>query len=71
MMAYENDILIIPEQYKKMSVAELEMEKSKILKEINCSERVKKTMKTNKNNIVFMFQFGTGSGWMQALFQFA
>ena len=55
MMAYENDILIIPEQYKKMSVAELEMEKSKILKEINCSERVKKTMKINKNNIVFMF----------------
>lgn len=55
MAAYENDTLVIPERYKKMSVSELEKEKIKVLREIEVSERPKKAMKKNKNNIVFKF----------------
>ena len=56
MVAYENDTLIIPERYKKMSVSELEKEKIKVLEELAGSERPKKTMKRNKNNIILKFQ---------------
>lgn len=31
MIAYENDVLTIPKKYKKMSVSELEREKTSIL----------------------------------------
>lgn len=55
MATYENDNLIIPEKYKKMSVSELEKEKKRLLEEINVSEKSKKTVKKNKNNIVFSF----------------
>ena len=55
MVAYENDTLIIPERYKKMSVSELEKEKIKLLEELAGSERPKKTMKRNKNNIILKF----------------
>lgn len=55
MTVYENDTLVIPERYKKMSVSELEKEKSKILEELELSERPKKTVKKNRNNIVFKF----------------
>lgn len=55
MVAYENDTLEIPERYKKMSVSELEKEKTKVLKEINVSDRPKKVIRKNKNNIVFRF----------------
>ena len=55
MIAYENDTLVIPEKYKKMSVSELEKEKKKVLKEINVSERQKKVIKKNKHHIVFNF----------------
>lgn len=55
MLAYENDILVIPEKYKNMSVSELEKEKEKLLKQINSEDRPKKTVKNNKNNIVFKF----------------
>ena len=54
-IAYENDTLEIPERYKKMSVSELEKEKTKVLKEINVSDRPKKVIRKNKNNIVFRF----------------
>lgn len=57
MAVYENDTLIIPEKYKRMSVSELEEEKKKILNEINISGRTKKIIKENKNNIIFSFQF--------------
>ena len=56
MVAYENDTLIIPERYKKMSVSELEKEKIKVLEELAGSEIPKKTMKRNKNNIILKFQ---------------
>ena len=55
MVTYENDTLVIPERYKKMSVSELEEEKIKVLKEISISEAPKKAIKKNKNNIVFKF----------------
>ncbi|MCM1387258.1 MAG: hypothetical protein NC231_08030 [Bacillus sp. (in: Bacteria)] len=55
MVSYENDVLIIPEKYKNMSGSELEKEKMKVLREINNSERPKKNIKRNKNNIVFNF----------------
>lgn len=55
MIAYENDNLVIPEEYKKMSVSELEKEKIKVLKKIRASKRSKKVMKKNKNNIIFRF----------------
>lgn len=55
MAAYENDILVIHERYKKMSVSEIEEEKTRLLKEINISERPKKTIKGNKRGIVFKF----------------
>lgn len=41
--------------WKFMSVSELEKEKTKILKEVNSSKRLKKTVKRNKNSIVFKF----------------
>jgi len=55
MEVYENDTLIIPEKYKKMSVSELEKEKARMLQRITSSERPKKTAKKNRNNITFNF----------------
>lgn len=55
MMACENDIIIIPEKYKKMSLAELETEKEEVLKDLLSGARPKKTIKENKNNICFRF----------------
>lgn len=55
MVAYENDILIIPTEYKKMSVSELEKEKIRMLEEVRISERPRKVIKQNKNNIIFRF----------------
>ena len=55
MIAYENNTLIIPQKYKKMSVPEHEIEKKKVLKEILASDRQKKVVRKNKNNIVFKF----------------
>lgn len=53
MMAYENDTLIIPEKYKKMSVSELEKEKARLLQEINGLERTRKVIRENKKRIAF------------------
>ncbi len=55
MVTYENDTLVIPEEYKKMSVSELEREKTRVLKEAIISERPKKVVRQNKNNIKFCF----------------
>lgn len=38
MTAYENDVLIIPKKYKKMSVSELNKEKQKLWEEIKSSK---------------------------------
>jgi hypothetical protein len=57
MQAYENDILIIPDKYKKMSVSELEREEKRLLEKSLASKRTKKVVKTknNINNISFKF----------------
>ncbi|MCC8139485.1 MAG: hypothetical protein LIO67_04140 [Lachnospiraceae bacterium] len=56
MMAYENDNLLIPEEYKKMSVSEIEREKERMLQEINSAGRsFKKAKRANKQNIVLRF----------------
>lgn len=52
MTAYENDTLIIPEKYKKMSVSEIEREKVRMLKEILSAERPRKE---KNGSIVFKF----------------
>ena len=38
MTAYENDVLIIPKKYKKMSVSELKKEEQKLWKKIKSSK---------------------------------
>lgn len=38
-MVMENDEFVIPEQYRKMSVAELEAEAKKVLEQINSKPR--------------------------------
>jgi hypothetical protein len=55
MAAYENDILVIPEKYKKMSVSELEREEKKVLGKLLSSDRPKKIVRKNKNDIRFKF----------------
>ena len=54
MMAYENDTLYIPENYKKMSVSEIKKEKERMLKQILSGDRPRKDARGN-NNIVFKF----------------
>ena len=55
MITCENDILIIPDEYKRMSLSELEREKKEILKDLLSSERPKKKVKENKKGISFKF----------------
>lgn len=55
-MIHENDILIIPDKYKNMSIEKLNIEKDKMLKEIKTQDRKKKQIKENKNNIIFNFR---------------
>ena len=40
-----------------MSMSEIEREKNKLLKEILLSERQKKVIKSNKNNITFKYLY--------------
>lgn len=53
MTAYENDVLIIPKKYKKMSVSELEKEEQKLLEKIKKSKSQQK--KKGKTTINFYF----------------
>lgn len=55
MITYENDILIIPDEYKRMSLSELDRVKKEILKELLSSERPKRKVKENKKGISFKF----------------
>ena len=41
-MIYENDILIILEKYKNMSIEEIELDKNKILKELKNEKNIKR-----------------------------
>lgn len=52
MTAYENDTLIIPEKYKRMSVSEIKREKERMLKKILLTERPRKE---KSSSIVFKF----------------
>ena len=53
MTAYENDVLIIPKKYKKMSVSELKKEEQKLWKKIKSSKsRQKKKGKTEGTGFV-------------------
>ena len=53
MTAYENDVLIIPKKYKKMSVSELKKEEQKLWKKIKSSKSQQK--KKGKTKINFYF----------------
>lgn len=53
MAAYENDVLIIPEKYKKMSVSELKNEEQRLWKKIKNSKTQQK--KKGKTAIDFYF----------------
>ena len=53
MTAYENDVLIIPKKYKKMSVSELKKEEQKLWKKIKSSKSQQK--KKGKTEINFYF----------------
>lgn len=53
MTAYENDVLIIPKKYKKMSVSELNKEKQKLWKKIKSSKSPQR--KKGKTAINFYF----------------
>ena len=52
MMVYENDILVIPDEYKKMSIQEIEQEKEKIKKVLSKKPKRKKQISINKRNII-------------------
>ena len=54
-MIYENDKLIIPEKYKKMSVSELRSEKERIYMEINKTKKSYIKKQDQKEPIVFHF----------------
>ena len=55
MKIYENDDLVISPKYKAMSISELEEEKDRLLRELRASDRPKKKIGKNKNNIIFRF----------------
>ena len=55
MMVYENDSLVIPDEYKKMSIQEIEQEKEKIKKALSKKPKRKKQISKNKRNIIFKF----------------
>ena len=48
MAVHEYDVLEIPEEYKKMSLSELEKEKERLLNEIKAQEGSKKQVKASK-----------------------
>ena len=55
MAVYENDTLVIPQKYKRMSASEIEVEKEKVLRKLVMSERSVKEQKKNKKGIMFKF----------------
>lgn len=55
-MMYENDKLMIPERYKKMSVSELRCEKEKLYGQIKKENKTKVPQKTmERKSVVFHF----------------
>lgn len=56
MEVFENDVLIIPEKYKQMSLDELEKEEARLYVEIKkSSTQVSKNAKQQTNKIHFCF----------------
>ncbi len=55
MKIYENDDLVISQKYKAMSISELEEEKDRLLRVLRVTDRPKKKIGKNKNNIIFRF----------------
>lgn len=55
MTAYENDVFVIPDALKIMSVSELEREKQRMLAELKKQKVEKKPIKPNKSGITFNF----------------
>lgn len=55
-MMYENDKLIIPEKYRKMSVSELRYEKEKLYTQIQ-RENKEKVQKTTIKPATTIFRF--------------
>lgn len=51
MKIYENDDLVISQKYKAMSISELEEEKDRLLRVLRVSDRPKKKIGKNKNNL--------------------
>lgn len=55
-MMYENDKLMIPERYKKMSVSELRYEKEKLYGQIKKENKTNISPKTSEHkSVVFHF----------------
>ena len=55
-MIYENDKLIIPEKYRKMSVSELRYEKEKLYTQIKKEKKANAQSKSIKSNsVIFHF----------------
>ena len=53
MTAYENDTLIIPEKYKKMSVSELKNEEQRLWKKIKSSKSPQRKKGKTATNFYF------------------
>ncbi len=55
MTAYENDVFVIPDALKEMSVSEIERKKQELLAELKKQKIEKKIRKPNKNGVTFNF----------------
>lgn len=53
MMVHENDKLVIPEEYRQMSVPELRQEKEKIYKSLNNKKTSEVRKKVTSSSVVF------------------
>lgn len=53
MTAYENDVLVIPKKFQKMTISELEAEEKKLLAKLKKHKPLKKEKTPNKNGIIY------------------
>lgn len=68
MTAYENDVLIIPKKYKKMSVSELNKEKQKLWEKIKSSKSPQR--EKGKRQLTFIsnaYLKSKGTGFIRCL----
>ncbi len=52
-MMHENDKIVIPEKYRKMSVSELRREKERVYRTLNVQKTSEARKKVSKNPILF------------------